>query len=121
MSIATCARVELDLLYSLHIMIKNGIRPFHPGEILLEDYINPLDMSVHALSLALHVPYSQMREIVFCNRGISADTALRLESYFGSEVQGWLNPQITHDLRIAEKRSAKTIAREITPLAVTAH
>ena len=71
-------------------MFKNGMRPVHPGEVLLEDYIKPMGMSVRALSLALHVPYSRLREIVDGNRGVSADTALRLERYFGSEAQGWL-------------------------------
>lgn len=77
-----------------------------------------MGMSVRALSLALHVPYSRLREIVDGNRGISADTALRLERYFGSEAQGWLNLQAAYDLRIAEKRSAKLILKEISPLAM---
>lgn len=103
-----------------YIMFKNGMRPVHPGEILLEDYIKPMDISVRALSLALHVPYSRMREIIDGNRGLSADTALRLERYFGSEAQGWLNLQTAYDLRVAEKVSAKVISREITPLAMAA-
>jgi addiction module HigA family antidote len=86
-------------------MFKNRIRPIHPGEVLLEDYIKPMGISVRALSLALHVPYSRLREIVDGKRGISADTALRLERYFGSEAHGWLNLQSAYDLRIAEKRS----------------
>ena len=60
-------------------MFKNGMRPVHPGEILLEDYIKPLGISVRALSLALHVPYSRLREVVDGNRGVSADTALRMQ------------------------------------------
>jgi addiction module HigA family antidote len=56
-------------------MFKNGMRPIHPGEVLLEDYILPMGISVRALSLALHVPYSRLREIVDGNRGVSADTA----------------------------------------------
>jgi len=101
-------------------MFKNGMRPVHPGEILLEDYIKPMGISVRALSLALHVPYSRLREIVDGKRGISADTALRLERYFGSDAQGWLNLQTSYDLRIAEKANAKAISREISPLAVAA-
>jgi addiction module HigA family antidote len=97
-------------------MFKNGMRPVHPGEILLEDYIKPMGVSVRALSLALHVPYSRLREIVDGKRGVSADTALRLERYFGSDAQGWLNLQTSYDLRIAEKASAKVISREISPL-----
>jgi addiction module HigA family antidote len=75
---------------------------------------------VRALSLALRVPYSRMREIVDGNRGISADTALRLERYFGSEAQGWLNLQAAYDLRVAEKLNAKAIQRDIAPHSMTA-
>ena len=101
-------------------MFKNGMRPVHPGEVLLEDYIKPMGMSVRALSLALRVPYSRLREIVDGNRGISADTALRLERYFGSEAQGWLNLQAAYDLRVAEKLNAKAIQRDIAPHTMTA-
>ena len=61
-----------------------------------------MGMSVRALSIALHAPYSRMREIVDGKRGVSADTALRLERYFGSEASGWLALQATHDLRVAQ-------------------
>ena len=101
-------------------MFKNGMRPVHPGEVLLEDYIKPMGMSVRALSLALRVPYSRLREIVDGNRGISADTALRLERYFGSEAQGWMNLQAAYDLRVAEKLNAKAIQRDIAPYSMTA-
>jgi addiction module HigA family antidote len=96
------------------------MRPVHPGEVLLEDYIKPMGISVRALSLALHVPYSRLREIVDGKRGVSADTALRLERYFGSEAQGWLNLQSAYDLRVAAQENAKIISREIVPLAVAA-
>ena len=99
-------------------MFKNGMRPTHPGKVLLEDYIKPLGSSVRALSIALHVPYSRLREIVDGNRGVSAEMALRLERYFGSEAQGWLALQAAYDLRIAEQQNAKTIARQISPLTV---
>jgi addiction module HigA family antidote len=79
-----------------------------------------MGMSVRALSLALHVPYSRLREIVDGKRGVSADTALRLERYFGSEARGWLALQAAYDLRMAEKLSAKLIQREIEPLATAA-
>jgi addiction module HigA family antidote len=75
-----------------------------------------MGISVRALSLALHVPYSRLREIVDGKRGISADTALRLERYFRAEAQGWLALQAAYDLRVAEKQSAKIIAKEISPL-----
>jgi addiction module HigA family antidote len=99
-------------------MFKNGMRPVHPGEVLLEDFIKPMGVSVRALSLALHVPYSRLREIVDGKRGVSADTALRLQRYFGSDAQGWLNLQTAYDLRVAERGSAKTISKEIAPLSM---
>ena len=99
-------------------MFKNGMRPVHPGEVMLANYIKPMGMSVRALYLALHVPCSRLRTIVDGNRGVSADTALRLERYFGSEAQGWLALQAAYDLRIAEKQSAKIIHKEIVPMAL---
>lgn len=98
-------------------MFKNGMRPVHPGEILLEDYIKPMVVSVRALAIALHVPYSRLSAITKCRRGVTADTALRLERYFGSEAQGWLNLQSAYELRVAETSIGKTIAREVKPLA----
>ena len=101
-------------------MFKNGMRPVHPGEILLEDYIKPMGMSVRAVALALHVPYSRLSEIVKGERGVSADTALRLQRYFGSEARGWLNLQAAYELRVAEIENGKAITKEIQPLEVVA-
>jgi len=101
-------------------VFKNGMRPVHPGEILLEDYIKPMGVSVRAVAIALHVPYSRLSEIIKGERGVSADTALRLERYFGSEAKGWLNLQAAYELRVAEIESGKAIAKEIKPLALVA-
>lgn len=96
-------------------MLKNGMRPVHPGEILVEDYIKPMGVSVHAVALALHVPYSRLNAITKGKRGVTADTALRLERYFGSEAQGWLNLQSAYDLRITKTSAGNTIAKQIKP------
>ena len=101
-------------------MFKNGMRPVHPGEVLMEDYIKPMGVSVRAVALALRVPYSRLSEITKGQRGVTADTALRLERYFGSEAQGWLNLQSAYDLRVAETLVGKSIAKEIEPLALEA-
>jgi addiction module HigA family antidote len=101
-------------------MLKNGMRPVHPGEILLEDYIKPMGVSVRAVAMALHVPYSRLSEIIKGERGVSADTALRLERYFGSEAKGWLNLQAAYELRVAEIENGKAIAKEIQPFALAA-
>jgi addiction module HigA family antidote len=97
-------------------MFKNEMRPVHPGEILLKEYIKPMGVSVRAVALALHVPYSRLSEITKGARGVTADTALRLERYFGSEAQGWLNLQSAYDLRVAEIAAGKDIAKQIKPL-----
>jgi antitoxin HigA-1 len=101
-------------------MFKNGMRPVHPGEILMEDYIKPMGVSVRAVALALNVPYSRLSEITKGQRGVTADTALRLQRYFGSEAQGWLNLQTAYELRLAEIAAGKSIVKEIKPLALTA-
>lgn len=101
-------------------MFKNGMRPVHPGEVLQEDYLKPLGMSVNALAKALDVPTSRMNDIVHERRGVSADTALRLERFFGSDAQGWLNMQTAYDLKIAQKAAAKAIERGIVPMAMVA-
>ncbi len=101
-------------------MFKNGMRPIHPGEILLEDYIKPMRVSVRAVATALHVPYSRLSEITSGERGVTADPALRLERYFGSEAKGWLNLQAAYELRRAEIENGKAIAKAIQPLAVAA-
>ena len=93
------------------------MRPIHPGEILLEDYIKPMGVSVRAVATALHVPYSHLSEIVKGERGVSADTALRLERYFGSEAKGWLNLQAAYELRVAEIENGKAITEDIQPYA----
>jgi len=70
--------------------IKDGMRPVHPGEILREDYLVPLEMSANALSKALHVPAPRINDIVRERRGITADTAMRLTRYFGGDARSWL-------------------------------
>ena len=94
-------------------MIKNGMRPVHPGEILREDFLVPLGMSDNALSKALNVPAPRVNDIVRERRGVSADTALRLGRYFDTSPQFWLNLQAMYDLRVAEIAIGKRIVREV--------
>ncbi len=98
-------------------MAKNGIRPIHPGEILREEYIIPLGMSVHALSLALRVPATRLHEIVNERRSITPDTALRLARYFSTDAQSWLNLQLSYDLKVAEAELKTRIEREVHAMA----
>lgn len=98
-------------------MANNGMRSIHPGEILREEYLEPLEMSVNALSKALHVPATRMNEIVRGNRGITADTALRLARYFGTSERFWLNLQTEFELRNAQITKAAKVAKEVQPRA----
>lgn len=95
----------------------DGMRPVHPGEILREDFLIPLGMSVNALAVALRVPATRLHEIVKERRAVSPDTALRLARYFGGDAQSWLNMQRMFDLKIAERTMGETIAREVIPRA----
>jgi antitoxin HigA-1 len=96
-------------------MIRNGMRPVHPGEVLREDFLVPLGMSANALAKALNVPAPRINDIVRERRGVSADTAMRLARYFGGDARSWLNLQAAYDLRVAEIENAKRIEREIAP------
>lgn len=99
-------------------MLKNGMRPVHPGEVLREDYLKPLKMTANALAKALHVPASRINDIVLERRGVTPDTALRLVRYFGGEeadAQGWINMQATYDFKLAAKTVGKVIVKEIKP------
>jgi addiction module HigA family antidote len=82
----------------------NQMRPVHPGEILREDFLVPLKMSVNALALALNVPVSRIHEIVKERRSITADTAERLARYFGGDAVSWLNLQAMYDLKTLSTR-----------------
>lgn len=94
-------------------MIKNGMRPVHPGEILREEYLVPLNMTANALSKKLGVTASRVNEIVKEKRGITPETALRLERCFGGDAQSWMNLQTMYDLKIAEKAKSKIIMKEV--------
>ncbi len=93
---------------------KNGMRPVHPGEILREQ-LDELELSANALSKALGVPVNRVTTILNGQRGVSADTALRLARYFGTTPQLWLNLQKTWELRRAEMESGREIAKRVTP------
>ncbi len=101
-------------------MVKNGMRPIHPGEILREEYLKPLGISAHALAKALKVPPSRIRDIVLERRGVSPDSALRLARYFGGDAPSWLNLQQAYDLKVAEAALATVLEQEIQPYSAAA-
>ena len=98
-------------------MVRNKMRPIHPGEILREEYLSPLSLSANSLARALGVTPARINDIVRERRGISADTALRLARYFGTDARSWMNLQAAYDLRVAEIAQAKRIAASIRPRA----
>jgi antitoxin HigA-1 len=77
----------------------------HPGEILKEEFLIPLGLSARALASALGVPANRVTDIMRGERDVSADTAIRLGRYFGTDPRFWLNLQTAHDLSKAEKRT----------------
>ena len=94
--------------------MSNGMRPVHPGEILGEE-LQELGMTANALAAALGVPTNRITAILKGQRGITADTALRLSRYLGTTPQLWLNLQQTFELRTTEIESGKDIAERVRP------
>jgi addiction module HigA family antidote len=88
--------------------------PIHPGEILREDFMKPLGLSMNALALALRVPVTRISEIVHERRSISPETALRLGRYFKSSARFWLNLQSAYDLEVVEDRLRARVEREVS-------
>ena len=101
-------------------MIKNNMRPIHPGEILREEYLVPLGMTANALSIELRVPAPRINEVVRERRGITTDTALRLARFFNTTPQFWLNLQTSFDLKQTESEVGEKIAHDIHPIQVAA-
>lgn len=89
--------------------------PVHPGEILHEDLMKPMGISINRLARDLRVPPTRASEIVNGKRGLSADTALRLARYFGTTPEFWMNLQAAYDLAVAQRASAERIARDVHP------
>jgi addiction module HigA family antidote len=89
----------------------------HPGEMLSEEFLKPLGMSVNALALALRVPATRIGAIVKGERSVTADTALRLARFFGTSAEFWITLQATHDLTKARMESGGTIERDVRPRA----
>jgi addiction module HigA family antidote len=83
----------------------------HPGEILLEDFLKPMGISQYALAKAIEVPPRRINEIVHGLRGITADTALRLAAFFGTDAQSWLNLQTHYDAEVARESMQDVLSR----------
>ena len=98
-------------------MITNkSLDPITPGEILREDFLEPLGISINKLSRDISVPPNRISEIVNGKRAITADTALRLQRYFGIDAQFWLNLQNEYDLRLLRRKIWNDIEKRIIPI-----
>jgi addiction module HigA family antidote len=96
-------------------MTKRDFQPIHPGEILLEEFLRPMEISQYRLAKDISVPQRRISEIVQGRRAITADTALRFGRYFGMEAQFWLNLQSRHDLQKTEADLNKRLDKEVVP------
>jgi len=94
------------------------LNPIHPGEILMEEFLNPLSLSQYRLAKDINVPPRRINEIVHKKRAISADTALRLSRYFGTTPEFWLNLQTHFDLEVESDKLEKTIKMEVKVFSV---
>ena len=101
-------------------MAKKDLKPVHPGEVLLEEFLKPMNLSQNRLALDIGVPPRRINEIVLGKRSVTADTALRLGRYFQMSPQFWLGLQMDYDLDIAADALASRLNREVKTHAVTA-
>ena len=98
-------------------MAKNELPPIHPGEILLEEFLEPLGLSQYRLAKGISVPPRRINEIVHGKRAVTADTALRLARFFGTSDHFWLNLQTRFDLEVAKGRLGKLLESQVEVLA----
>jgi addiction module HigA family antidote len=88
---------------------KNGMRPIHPGEILREEFLIPMNLTAHALAVALHVPAPRINDIVRERRAISADTAMRLARFFNMSPEVWMGLQADYEVALAGHELAQEL------------
>ena len=103
-------------------MTQHRLKPVHPGEVLFEEFLKPLELSQNRLALDIGVPARRINEIVLEKRSVSADTALRLARYFGTTPLFWMGLQSEYDLDVATDKLRDRIKREVRPrVPVPAH
>ena len=91
--------------------------PVHPGEILRDDYLTPMGLSVYRLAQELRIPRPRLNDVVRGRRGVTVDTALRLGYFFGTTAEFWINLQTRYDLDVADRTVRRRIEQEIKPYA----
>lgn len=97
-------------------MTETRIPPVHPGEVLLEDFLKPLEISQYRLAKEMKVYPRKINEIVLGKRRITADTAIRLSRYFGTSAELWMNLQALYDLEKTRDEIEEQVTKEISPL-----
>lgn len=96
------------------------LKPVHPGEILREEFMVPLGLSMNKMAMDLRVPVTRIADIVNGRRGITADTALRFARYFKNTPTFWMNLQTRYELEVAEDEIAGKVERDVQPLEIVA-
>lgn len=97
--------------------MKRDMLPVHPGEILLEDFLKPMGITQYRLAKSLSVSQRRVGEILTGKRAITADTALRLARFFGTDAQSWMNLQAHYELEKARDSTEEMIIRKVQPFA----
>jgi addiction module HigA family antidote len=101
--------------------IPDRLPPVHPGEVLLDEFLRPMNVTQYRLAKDISVPPRRVNEIVLRKRGVTADTALRLARYFGTSEQFWLNLQTEYDLDVERDRLGDRLDAEVAQLRTAAH
>jgi addiction module HigA family antidote len=101
--------------------VDDKLAPVHPGEVLLEEFLKPLELSQNRLAIEIGVDARRINEIVLKKRSITADTALRLARYFNTSPQFWMGLQSQYDLDVAEDELAGKLDHEVRPYAMRRH
>jgi len=96
--------------------MEDSLKPIHPGEILLEEFLEPMGISQYRLAMEIHVPPRRINEIVHGKRGISPDTALRLSRFFGTSERFWTNLQTRYDIEMTKRKIGAHLQSDIQPL-----
>jgi antitoxin HigA-1 len=94
-------------------MSEKKLKPVHPGEVLLEEFLKPMDLSQNRLAINIGVDARRINEIVMSKRRVTADTALRLSRFFGNSAQFWMGLQSDYDLDVAEDELGDRLEREV--------
>jgi antitoxin HigA-1 len=98
----------------IFMYMNNKLAPVHPGEVLLEEFLKPMEISQNHLALKIRVPARRINEIVLGKRRITADAALRLARFFGNSARFWLGLQTDYDIDVAEDETGNSIKQEVS-------